>query len=64
MLPLVISGCCPPPQKIKPDSSLLIPAEKNTLTADNTVRDLVIENEFRGKEIDKVNLNLEVIGLE
>jgi hypothetical protein len=47
---------------IKPDASLLEQAQKNKLTAANTVRDLAAENEFRGKEIDKVNLNLKVIG--
>lgn len=58
-----MSACCQP-QRIKPDAQLLIPAEKNELTADNTLRDLAAENEFRGKEIDKVNLNLKVLASE
>ena len=56
-----MSGCCPPPQLIKPDPALLVPAQKNQLKPTDTIRDLAIENEFRGKEIDKVNLNLEVL---
>jgi len=54
-------GCSVPPQMIKPDVSLLEYAQKNKLNKDNTLRDLVIENEFRGKEIDKVNLNLKIL---
>jgi len=57
-----MSGCCPPPQRIKPNTALLVPAQKNELTADNTVRDMAAEVEFRGAEIDKVNLNLKVLG--
>jgi len=60
---VIQAGCfCPPPQKIKPNPALLEPAQKNDLTPENTIRDAAIEYEFRGKEIDKVNLNLEILG--
>jgi len=41
---------------------LTIPAQYNELKPENTFRDAFVELEFRKKEIDKVNINIEILG--